>query len=35
MFIQVMTFDEAEKHKFNPFDLTKVTFLKQLHVEDE
>ena len=25
MFIQVMTFDEAEKFKFNPFDLTKVS----------
>ena len=24
MFIQVMTFDEAENWKFNPFDLTKV-----------
>lgn len=24
MFVQVMTFEEAEKHKFNPFDLTKV-----------
>nr|AHF20999.1 catalase [Penaeus japonicus] len=24
MYIQVMTFDEAEKWKFNPFDLTKV-----------
>ena len=23
MFVQVMTFEEAEKHKFNPFDLTK------------
>lgn len=23
-YIQVMTFDEAEKHEFNPFDLTKV-----------
>ncbi|KAK3708596.1 hypothetical protein QZH41_002421 [Actinostola sp. cb2023] len=25
MFIQVMTFDEAEKFRFNPFDLTKVS----------
>jgi len=24
LFIQVMTFEQAEKHKFNPFDLTKV-----------
>jgi len=23
-FIQVMTFEEAEKHRFNPFDVTKV-----------
>ncbi|XP_064093149.1 catalase-like [Macrobrachium nipponense] len=24
MYIQVMTYEEAEKHRFNPFDLTKV-----------
>lgn len=24
MYIQVMTFDQAEKSSFNPFDLTKV-----------
>lgn len=25
--IQVMTFEEAEKFPFNPFDVTKVTFI--------
>jgi len=25
MYIQVMTFEEAEKFRWNPFDLTKVT----------
>lgn len=29
MFIQIMTFDEAEKVKFNPFDLTKVWSQKE------
>lgn len=29
MFIQVMTFEEAEKVKFNPFDLTKVWSQKE------
>ena len=24
MYVQVMTYDEAEKWQFNPFDLTKV-----------
>lgn len=24
VFIQVMTFEQAEKYKFNPFDVTKV-----------
>lgn len=29
-FIQVMTFEQAEKFPFNPFDLTKVSHLTQL-----
>ncbi|CAO1328780.1 unnamed protein product [Diamesa hyperborea] len=29
MFIQVMTFDEAEKFKYNPFDVTKVWSQKE------
>lgn len=31
-YIQVMTFAQAEKWKFNPFDLTKVTFVEFAYV---
>ena len=29
MFIQVMTFEQAETWEFNPFDLTKVKTLEE------
>ena len=29
MYIQVMTFEQAEKSRWNPFDLTKVTLHKR------
>ena len=31
MYIQVMTFDQAEKSSFNPFDLTKVDQIQLFH----
>ena len=30
MYLQVMTFEEAEKFRFNPFDLTKVGIVEHL-----
>lgn len=30
MYIQVMTFEEAEKFRWNPFDLTKVLYVTVL-----